>query len=65
MPLNIEDPETEDPARELAARTGDSITLAIKRALEVRLRHVRPTSQNQVLLEELAVPEALGESSRS
>ena len=54
MPLSIKDPETEDLARELAARTGESITLAIKRALEERLRHVCPAPQNLALLEELA-----------
>jgi antitoxin VapB len=54
MPLNIEDSETEDLARELAARTGESITLAIKRALKMCLLHVRPARESQVLLEELA-----------
>lgn len=41
MPLNIKDPETDRLARELAAATGESITVAAKRALEERLVRVR------------------------
>jgi len=38
MPLSIKDPETERLARELAQRTGESITVAIRKALQERLR---------------------------
>jgi antitoxin VapB len=40
MALSIKDPETERLARTLAERTGESITLATRRALEERLRRV-------------------------
>lgn len=38
MALNIKDPVTDRLARELAALTGESITLALRRALEQRLK---------------------------
>lgn len=41
MALNIKDPETDRLARELAAATGESITVAARRALEERLQRVR------------------------
>lgn len=41
MALNIKDPETDRLARELAAATGESITVAARRALEERLERVR------------------------
>ena len=41
MPLNIKDPDTDRAARELAAATGESITVATRRALEERLARVR------------------------
>ncbi|HEY1935485.1 MAG TPA: type II toxin-antitoxin system VapB family antitoxin [Acetobacteraceae bacterium] len=41
MPLNIKDRATEQSVRELAALTGESVTLAIRRAAEERLRRVR------------------------
>lgn len=41
MALNIKDPETDRLARELAAETGESITVAARRALEERLQRVR------------------------
>lgn len=41
MALNIKDPETDRLARELAAATGESITVAAKRAIEERLLRVR------------------------
>ena len=54
MVLNSEDPETDRVARELAAATGESITVATCRALEERLRRVRAAMQGpdveQVLL---------------
>ncbi len=39
--LNIKDPETDRLARELATLTGESITHALRRALEDRLTVVR------------------------
>ena len=41
MALNIKDPETDRLARELAAETGESITVAARRAIEERLARVR------------------------
>lgn len=41
MALNIKDPETDRLARELATLTDESITTAIRHALEERLRTVR------------------------
>lgn len=39
--LNIKDAETDRLARELAAATGESITVAARRAIEERLARVR------------------------
>lgn len=41
MALNIKDPDTDRLARELAAATGESITVAARRAIEERLERVR------------------------
>lgn len=41
MALNIKDPETDRIARELSAATGESITVAVRVAMEERLRRVR------------------------
>ena len=41
MALNIKDPETDRLARELAAETGESITVAARRAIEERLVRIR------------------------
>lgn len=41
MALNIKDPATEKYVRELAAATGETVTLAVRRAAEERLRRVR------------------------
>ena len=54
MALSIKDPETETLARELARRTGESITEATRRALEERLRRVVGARKAPLLLEELA-----------
>ncbi|WP_035696918.1 type II toxin-antitoxin system VapB family antitoxin, partial [Bradyrhizobium liaoningense] len=40
MALSIKDPETEKLARTLAERTGETITVATRRAIEDRLRRV-------------------------
>ncbi|MGO4124358.1 type II toxin-antitoxin system VapB family antitoxin [Inquilinus sp. YAF38] len=55
MALSIKDPETETLARELARRTGESITEATRRALEDRLRRVVGAKKAPLLLEEMAV----------
>lgn len=47
MPLSIKDPETERLARELAARTGLSITVATRQALAERLRQLGSDSREQ------------------
>ncbi|MGF6228138.1 antitoxin VapB [Inquilinus ginsengisoli] len=54
MALSIKDPETETLARELARRTGESITEATRRALEDRLRRVVGAKKAPLLLEEMA-----------
>jgi antitoxin VapB len=54
MPLSIKDPETERLARDLARRTGESITAATRNAIEERLRRIAGASRKSVLLEDLA-----------
>ena len=54
MALSIKDRETERLARELAKRTGESLTLATRRALEERLRRVGGAARRASLLEDLA-----------
>ena len=41
MPINIKDQMTEARVRELAAETGESVTVAVRRAAEERLQRVR------------------------
>jgi antitoxin VapB len=41
MTLNIKDPATEKSVRELAAATGETVTMAVRRAAEERLERVR------------------------
>ncbi len=41
MPLSIKNPQAEDLARELAARTGESITEAVTKAVRDRLKGLR------------------------
>jgi antitoxin VapB len=53
MPLSIEDLETERLARALAERTGESITLATRRAIEERLQRVGAGPRRDGLLEYL------------
>lgn len=38
MPISIKDPETDSKIRDLAALTGESITVAVRTAIEQRLR---------------------------
>ena len=54
MALSIKDPETERLARELAKRTGESLTIATRRALEERLRRIGGAARRAALLEDLA-----------
>lgn len=54
MALSIKDPETERLARTLAERTGESITLATRRALEERLRRLGSDARKAALLEDMA-----------
>ena len=53
MALSIKDPETEQLARTLASRTGESITTATRRALEERLRRTGSQARKAALLEDL------------
>lgn len=54
MALSIKDSQTEQLARALAQRTGESITTATRRALEERLRRVGGFQRKANLLEDLA-----------
>ena len=54
MPLSIKDPDTERLARDLARRTGESITTATRKALEDRLRRVGNPRGKSMLLDDLA-----------
>ncbi|MGQ3215946.1 MAG: type II toxin-antitoxin system VapB family antitoxin [Shinella sp.] len=54
MALSIKDPETERLARALAERTGESITLATRTALEQRLHRLGSSIRKAALLEDLA-----------
>lgn len=58
MALSIKDPETERLARSLAQRTGESITIATRRALEERLRRLGSDAKRSALLEDLAASRA-------
>ncbi|PBC20194.1 PSK operon transcription factor [Mesorhizobium sp. WSM4307] len=53
MALSIKDRETELLARKLAQRTGETITIATKRALEERLRRTGSAARKAALLEDL------------
>ncbi|KQU78962.1 antitoxin, partial [Ensifer sp. Root31] len=54
MALSIKDLETERLAKALAEKTGETITMATRRALEERLRRLANAGNREVLLEELA-----------
>jgi antitoxin VapB len=54
MALSIKDPETERLARRLAERTGETLTVATRRALEDRLRRLGDEQDKAALLEDLA-----------
>ena len=53
MALSIKDPETEKLARTLAARTGETITIATRRALEERLKRMGSQAKKASLLEDM------------
>ena len=53
MALSIKDRETELLARRLAERTGETITVATKRALEERLRRTGSDARKAALLEDM------------
>ncbi|PWK74026.1 type II toxin-antitoxin system VapB family antitoxin [Aminobacter sp. AP02] len=54
MALSIKDPQTERLACSLAERTGETITVATRRALEERIRRLGSDTRKAALLEDLA-----------
>ena len=54
MALSIKDRETEHLARSLAQRTGETITIATKRAIEERLRRLGNQRRKAALLRDMA-----------
>ncbi|MGB8064810.1 MAG: type II toxin-antitoxin system VapB family antitoxin [Candidatus Sulfotelmatobacter sp.] len=53
MALSIKSIETERLAREIAAKTGESLTGAIQKALEERLARLRQQRRSQILTSQL------------
>lgn len=53
MALSIKDPETEKLARALAQRTGETITVATRRAIEDRLKRLGSHTRKTALLEDM------------
>lgn len=53
MALSIKDPETEKLARTLAERTGETITVATRRAIEDRLKRLGSQARRAALLEDM------------
>lgn len=53
MPISIKSMETERLAREVAARTGESLTGAIQKALEERLERLKQQRKSQILKSQL------------
>jgi antitoxin VapB len=53
MALSIKSLKTERLAREIAAKTGESLTGAIQKALEERLERLRNQRQTQILVSQL------------
>jgi antitoxin VapB len=49
MAINIKSMEAERLAREIAAKTGESLTTAIQKALEERLNRLRNQRRSQIL----------------
>lgn len=54
MAPSIKDPETERLARSLAQRTGETITVATRHALEERMRRLGSETRKAALLEDPA-----------
>lgn len=55
MALNIKDPITEQLVRELAAKTGESITIAIRKVAQERLQRVLCDEPGQLVAELIAI----------
>lgn len=53
MALSIKDPETERLARALATRTGETITVATRRAIEERLKRTGVQARKAALIEDM------------
>jgi antitoxin VapB len=53
MAINIKSIQAERLAREVAAKTGESLTGAIQRALEERLERLKQQRRSQVVLSQL------------
>jgi antitoxin VapB len=53
MPLSIKSIETERLAREIADKTGETLTGAIKKSLEERLERLKRARNNQNLIMQL------------
>ncbi|MGC2476390.1 MAG: type II toxin-antitoxin system VapB family antitoxin [Candidatus Sulfotelmatobacter sp.] len=53
MALSIKSIEVEQMARELAAKTGESLTGAIQKALEERLGRIKKERRSQILASQL------------
>ena len=53
MALSIKDRETELLARQLAAHTGETITVATRRALEERLKRMGSQARRAALVEDM------------
>jgi antitoxin VapB len=53
MPLSIKSIEAERLAREIASKTGESLTTAIQKALEERLERLRNQRRSQILASQL------------
>jgi antitoxin VapB len=51
MALNIRDPEAQRLARDLARRTGETMTQAVIKALQERLERLRITQRPAALIE--------------
>ena len=53
MPLNIKDADTQALTKRLASLTGESLTQAVKQAVQERLAHVEKTRRALRLADEL------------
>ncbi|HEY3974032.1 MAG TPA: type II toxin-antitoxin system VapB family antitoxin [Candidatus Sulfotelmatobacter sp.] len=53
MALSIKSVETERLAREVAAKTGESLTAAIQKSLEERLERLKQQRRHQILVGQL------------